>query len=189
MHSSQKGACPCDLIHIAPVLRGVKPAELINPRGRRTDALLLHANPLRHRHLHASGGSELLLIYDPVLLDEALRDPVAREVLSRYNYPAQAGCRMLLDVLSFRFRTCGFPHEIGLFLGYPPGDVRAFIEEGSRNCLLSGYWKVYSNVEGAREMFRKIDAAREIAAECLRASRSTAQAVFAIKSFGKAVPI
>ena len=43
-----------------------------------------------------------------------------------------------------------FPHEVGLFLGYPPEDVEGFIENKARSCKLTGYRKVYSDEEKAK---------------------------------------
>ena len=37
-----------------------------------------------------------------------------------------------------------FPHEIGLFLGYPLTDVKGFINSADYKYI--GYWKVYSHV-------------------------------------------
>ena len=48
-----------------------------------------------------------------------------------------------------------FPHEIGLFIGYPPHDVRAFIENGAKNCKCVGCWKVYGDVEAAKRQFAR----------------------------------
>lgn len=56
-----------------------------------------------------------------------------------------------------------FPHEIGVFLGYPMEDVIGFIENNDKNCLCTGYWKVYSNPERAKNLFRYYDEARESA--------------------------
>ena len=36
-----------------------------------------------------------------------------------------------------------FPHEIGLFLGYPAEDVAGFISHKGHDFCYSGYWKVY----------------------------------------------
>ena len=48
-----------------------------------------------------------------------------------------------------------FPHEIGLFLSYPPEDVAGFIENKARNCKCCGCWKVYGDEEKAKETFRR----------------------------------
>ena len=53
-----------------------------------------------------------------------------------------------------RLRQSGeFPHEIGLFLGYPPEDVQGFITQGPDCCKCSGCWKVYGNEDQARKKF------------------------------------
>ena len=48
-----------------------------------------------------------------------------------------------------------FPHEIGLFLGYPPEDVKGFIDNNGKNFKSLGYWKVYGDVNKANELFDK----------------------------------
>ncbi|NLM20268.1 MAG: DUF3793 family protein, partial [Peptococcaceae bacterium] len=68
----------------------------------------------------------------------------------------------------------GCPHEIGVFLGFPCQDVKAFMEyqekiSGARSrsqvergpkLLLNGYWKVYHNPDLASDIFRRYDLAR-----------------------------
>ena len=54
-----------------------------------------------------------------------------------------------------------FPHEIGIFLGYPAEDVRGFVENGGCNYKLCGCWKVYGSVESARRKFAAYDRCRE----------------------------
>ena len=46
-----------------------------------------------------------------------------------------------------------FPHEIGLFLGYPPDDVEGFIHYGPKHSKCVGDWRVYGNEEQARRLF------------------------------------
>jgi len=48
-----------------------------------------------------------------------------------------------------------FPHEIGLFLGYPLGDVKGFIENAGKNSKCTGCWKVYCDECEALKLFRK----------------------------------
>ena len=47
-----------------------------------------------------------------------------------------------------------FPHEIGLFLGYPPEDVEGFIYRRSE-AKFTGHWKVYGDVESAQRSFQR----------------------------------
>ncbi|MDR1902212.1 MAG: DUF3793 family protein [Treponema sp.] len=46
-----------------------------------------------------------------------------------------------------------FPHEIGFFLGYPIDDVLGFVKHKGQNYKLCGYWKVYGNIETAKNNF------------------------------------
>lgn len=50
-----------------------------------------------------------------------------------------------------------FPHEMGVFLGYPLCDVKGFIENGGDGFKISGYWKVYDNAENTQRLFEEFD--------------------------------
>lgn len=104
-----------------------------------------------------------LLIFRENQLNQLLSDQARRNFLIAYGYaPEDGGIPVLLNTLKERLRqyhlwsstggSC-FPHEIGILLGYPIGDVEAFISNNGRNYLLSGYWKVYENVEAALQIF------------------------------------
>ena len=62
-----------------------------------------------------------------------------------------------------RFREEGeFPHEVGLFLSYPPEYVQGFIEHRSRDFKCAGLWKVYGDEEKARRLFAQFRKCTEI---------------------------
>jgi len=46
-----------------------------------------------------------------------------------------------------------FPHEVGIFLGYPLEDVRDFIAYGGKNYKQIGCWKVYNDVQNSMHIF------------------------------------
>ena len=69
-------------------------------------------------------------------------------------------------------KQCGFPHEIGLFLGYPPRDVEAFIANRGQHCLLCGTWKVYHDPDGARRCFDRYRRCTRIYCDRLQAGFS-----------------
>ena len=56
---------------------------------------------------------------------------------------------------------CGFPHEMGLILGYPIEDVIGFIENEGKNYLCNGYWKVYHNAPAKQRVFDNYKKATE----------------------------
>ena len=68
-----------------------------------------------------------------------------------------------LDTLKSRLNGLdAFPHEIGVFLGYPLEDVLGFIENGGRNCLSCGCWKVYSNECEALKAFERYEKCKAV---------------------------
>ena len=56
-----------------------------------------------------------------------------------------------------------YPHEMGIFLGYPLEDVRGFILHEGKDSRYTGYWKVYGDVEQAKQTFQAYDNAKECA--------------------------
>ncbi len=70
-----------------------------------------------------------------------------------YNY---SNAKEAVKILQNKLQACEkFPHEIGLFLGYPEEDVQGFIENHGKNCKCCGCWKVYCNERDAQKMFHK----------------------------------
>lgn len=60
----------------------------------------------------------------------------------------------LLNFFQVRMnRSVCFPHEVGVFLGYPLQDVKDFIAYGGKNCKLIGCWKVYNDVPNSMHIF------------------------------------
>lgn len=104
--------------------------------------------------LRVKDGRCLLYLYRPQALEAAMRDPETARFLLEYGYPE--GCTAGEAIERLRGRVCAseeFPHEIGVFLGYPLTDIRGFICNGGRNCLCCGCWKVYSEPERAMKRF------------------------------------
>ena len=91
----------------------------------------------------------------------------ARDILLRFGYEAP-DIEECIRRLSERIYECDeFPHEIGLFLGYPPEDVKGFIEFGGRKSKASGYWKVYGDVDRAQKQFERFSKCTGVYLKCL----------------------
>ena len=109
----------------------------------------LRALPLKYENERA-----LVYIYRPDMLKRDLSDLAAHRLLCRCGYSCKNCCEDIVRLQKRLKSGGGFPHEIGLFLGYPPSDVEGFIKN-DRPCRLCGYWKVYGNEEHARRCFDK----------------------------------
>ena len=164
----------------APTIRGLKAATLINLKRRGEDVRALWEargeewlRPLGVEAVLLNGGmtaaedrNALVMLYRRELLEEVLALENVRDILSERGYAFPFGIEDCLGHLRRRFLV-EFPHEIGLFLGYPPEDVRGFLEHRGAKSLAVGYWKVYGNVERARRAFRRYRRAERDAARSL----------------------
>jgi len=105
--------------------------------------------PLRYRD-----GMALVYVYRPKKLSADLSHDTARRLLSDRGYPCGSSARCVQCLQSRLAMGEDFPHEIGLFLGYPPEDVDGFIHrKGEAKC--TGCWKVYGDVAQAQKTFAR----------------------------------
>lgn len=104
----------------------------------------------------------LVLVYQRKALEYQLRKPQIANQLAKYGYPT-GSLEAKLEHLSKRlYASADFPHEIGLFLGYPLNDVVAFAKNKGLGAKLCGYWKVYYDVEYAKRVFDAFDKCRSV---------------------------
>lgn len=148
--------------HCAPTLAGLKTGNLFTCPFVCRDALLsqlrqlnlrLSGKGLRLLPLRFSHRKALLYLYRPAKLRRDLNQDTAAELLRQEGY--DPGCCEKC-VACLRKKICSqkdFPHEIGLFLGYPAEDVRGFIQLGPDCCKCTGCWKVYTDEESAKKTF------------------------------------
>ena len=171
--------------HGAPTLLGVKCANLISfdmCEGTIAEYLYEFADKLSESGLSAvqlckCRERTLVYIYNPKMLTAWLSMPQVRQFLSEYGYTCDMSIEQKLRRLSCRISCDNFPHEIGVFLGYPIEDVRGFIGNHGKNCLLCGYWKVYENAEKAQQTFKNYDRCRETLFDRLNHGMSLYQAI------------
>ncbi|MFI3312940.1 MAG: DUF3793 family protein [Eubacteriales bacterium] len=112
----------------------------LNPKG-------IYFTVLRHRN-----GRALIYVYRKNQLENVLKNPEIRAFLRSMGYHSFTwqDCRsMLMHHLSRQ----DFPHEIGIFLGYPLADIKGFIQHKGANYKLVGCWKVYSDEKQAKSLF------------------------------------
>jgi hypothetical protein len=148
------------MLESAEVLAEVKPANLISlvnrtrPCGRNLyllwqqlgDQLESRLSTLQITILQNKGTALLLLCYNRTSLDRHLAHKGIRVLLRKAGYKPEAGTDALLSELQQRIANKGtFPHEIGLFIGYPAKDVAAFMGLVKLPFTCQGPWKIYGN--------------------------------------------
>lgn len=89
--------------------------------------------------------SVIVFVYRHDRLEQMLSDDAYQSFLAEAGYE-RTNLDGLLEQLAYRLRTQPeFPHEIGVFLGYPLRDVIGFIENHGRNFTCCGFWKSYGD--------------------------------------------
>ncbi|MGI6512034.1 MAG: DUF3793 family protein [Catenisphaera adipataccumulans] len=99
----------------------------------------------------------LIYVYDRMKLEHMLSNAAIQNFLSTFGYE-DFTVPGALHHLKRSMQEEEFPHEVGIFLGYPLQDVRAFLSpERNQKYLLVGYWKVYSRLRSNQKKFYRYD--------------------------------
>ena len=105
--------------------------------------------------LKIANGRVMLYCYRPDALKRDLERPEAKAILKGAGYKSTNIPDCIFELRKRIQEGSEFPHEIGLFLGYPPYDVKCFIENRNDEVKCIGCWKVYGNRKKAEETFEK----------------------------------
>lgn len=120
-------------------------------------------------------GRALLYLYRPQALRRDLDDDLSCRLLRQAGYPC-GSCGQCVARLVQRLRTEEeFPHEVGLFLSYPPEDVQGFIDHHATDQKFTGTWKVYGDEKLARARFAAFARCTDLYCERWRAGFSLEQ--------------
>lgn len=161
--------------HCSPTLAGLKTANmftcnyesetalnsLIRAYNKRLGMKGLRVMPLRYGRERA-----LIYVYRPNKLKNDLCDPLSRQLLTERGYDCTS-CGKCISTLMERLNSSdAFPHEIGLFLGYAPEDVRCFMRDPNDGLLCSGCWRVYYNANEKMRLFARFKKCTEVYGRC-----------------------
>ena len=100
---------------------------------------------------------------------------VLQELLKNYGYEDFSLEKSLLHLKKRLHGYKCFPHEIGIFLGYPLEDVKGFIDNKGKNCQSCGFWKVYCNAGEKEALFNKYRKCTRIYRQVFEAGRKLPQ--------------
>lgn len=159
------------LRHCSPTLAGIKPSSLFSYPFSSEETLKEELSSWNTQlnekgiFLHLLRSSErhgLVYICRPNMLQADMKREDVQAFLASFGYQ-DCQVEQMLKRLTYRFSLRrDFPHEIGIFLGYPLEDVIGFIENAGQNCKCAGCWKVYSDECEAMKRFALYQKCRKI---------------------------
>ena len=157
--------------HCSPTLASLKTANLMNIPFESENELDLSVELLNSQLskkgielliLKKTESSALVYAYRKSKLASDLSQKGVAELLREYGYES-VDVEYCISRLKSRLALSGeFPHEIGVFLGYPLGDVVGFIDNAGQNCKCIGCWKVYCNECEAIRTFAKFNKCKHV---------------------------
>lgn len=150
------------ILHCSPTLAGVKTGNMFRcfyssqkelfDDIRRLNRKLVRKG-LRVIPLRVDDKSALIYVYRPSKLKTDFEHCDAACMLKWYGYTCEHPDRCVAELVIRMREQREFPHEVGLFLGYPPEDVHGFIENNAQCSKCTGTWKVYGDEEKAHKTF------------------------------------
>ena len=150
-------------LQCAPVISGIKISNLLTipAKSLRELSVVLKKTELSFRILYPGRERLVILIYRETELKEYLEREEVMAFIYKCGYET-SDISKIFPVFVKRYMRYmelkqDFPHELGLFLGYPIEDVEGFIKENGKNYLYSGYWKVYKDTELKIRLFKNYE--------------------------------
>ena len=149
--------------HCAPTLACIKTGNLFSCPFSCRDSMNVFVRDLNSRMgkkglrvlpLRYKNGSGLIYVYRPDMLEQDLNNPHASSLLNSCGYHCKNGNYCIRKLIARLAEEEEFPHEIGLFLSYPPEDVYGFIHH-KNEAKCCGCWKVYGDVDAAQRTFAR----------------------------------
>ena len=156
--------------HCAPALSGIKIANIFtyqyDSKKELEKKISSYNSILNCRNINVSvikyyNNKAIVYVYNKKELENYLSDDEVSEFLENYGYKFK-NTDESIKLLKIRMQYAeNFPHEIGIFLGYPLIDINGFIKNYGKNSLYTGYWKVYHNKNEAIKIFDNYNKCRD----------------------------
>ena len=147
---------------LGAVILGSKPAEIINVPGSKEDkkiklsqleALCSNCSRITYRIITTHDGGKRVLFINEKSMEKVLVNKRCINFLKFVGYPADYQLNDYMDELVFRLQSEEFPHEIGVFLGYPLKDVLGFMGYGKNELVEVRNWRIYGDKEISYEVY------------------------------------
>lgn len=166
--------------HCAPTFAGLKTGNLFRISYADIEAFreelrelngILKRKGLRAVPVRMTAEFALVYLYRPDFLKRDLGSEEATRLLKSLGYEPQSVNRSVAFLARMMREKEAFPHEVGLFLSYPPEDVLGFMKSSREGVKCVGCWKVYGDEARARAAFWRFQRCREVFEENVQRGR------------------
>lgn len=165
---------------IGATIAGVKPAELLNipyhyyysSQWQETREALTSPGGLEIVEVKKKDNKVQVLFYHRDSLGKVLGRRSNYHFLVDSGYPREYTLERYLGCLLERLRGEEFPHEIGVFLGYPLKDVKGFLGHPSLKLVEIKGWRIYGHRELSYRTYNRFREARKRVEEMLEGNMS-----------------
>lgn len=156
--------------YCAPTLAGIKSASLFNIQKSNNNNIYDEIKKINEYisnqgvkviPLYEKNDRVLIYVFRPDFLKKELVNDLTKSILLKKGYQSNNLNECLSTLRNKLINNSEYPHEIGLFLGYPPEDVYGFMYNRDNDLKVKGYWRVYKNSNDAKKLFNKFDKCTE----------------------------
>lgn len=139
---------------LGPVILGSKPSEILNISSKDKDkksklndinSFFSNCSKLTYNVINISDGGIRIIFINKISLSNVLNNKKCLNFLKFIGYPSEYNIDNYINILINKLNSKDFPHEIGIFLGYPLKDVVGFMGYGNYKFCKTRYWRVYGD--------------------------------------------
>ncbi|KXS43542.1 MULTISPECIES: DUF3793 family protein [unclassified Candidatus Frackibacter] len=161
--------CKCLLKSIGATLMGVKPSELRSVRiydqdehkyWRKCKEILKEHSKIEIIEIGNADKRQKVFVYHISALDEQISKKKNLDFLRYLGYPKEYDLSKYVEYLLNEIEKNYFPHEIGIFFGYPLKDVLGFMGYLDLPVTTKAEWKVYGDKSISTIQQKKFNLAR-----------------------------
>lgn len=149
---------------LGPVILGSKPSEILNISSK--DSLkdekisqiknfFKNCIKISYKFINIKDGSIRILFINKNCLEKILDNKKHINFLKFLGYPSYQNVDKYIDILVYKLHSNEFPHEIGIFLGYPLKDVVGFMGYGNYKFCETKGWKIYGDPKDSYDTYNR----------------------------------
>ena len=147
---------------IGPVILGSKPSEIVNIPGTieekrvklfQIQSFFSNCSKITYRIITTHDGGKRVLFINELSMNRVLSNKRCVNFLKFVGYSSDYNFDGYINELVSRLESEEFPHEIGVFLGYPLKDVLGFMGYGKKELVEIRNWKIYGDKQVSYDVY------------------------------------